>query len=136
TQISPIGHVPQLTDAPVQALLMVPQFLPRRAHSAGGGTGRHALPMHVWPDEHAAPQVSVMPHPLEMAPQAAPTASHVVVARAVPVLLLLSLLSPPWARGISGVPPRPWEFVPHLRPLFFLTQPWPGRVPRFQPRRF
>src|SRR5215471_8631248 len=106
TQNSPAAQVPQLTRAPVHELAKLPQFLPRCRHSRGGGTGRQELPMQVWPAAQGVPQVRAMPQPLEMGPHSAPTASQVVVAQGVHVLVMASQTSPPVQSAQSSVPPQ------------------------------
>ena len=79
TQFSPSAQLPQLTGAPVHALVIVPQFLPRRLHSSGGGVTTQWLATHDSVVMHPLPQANVPPQPSEILPHSAPAASLSIV---------------------------------------------------------
>jgi hypothetical protein len=90
TQSSPSAHVPQMTGAPLQGLVTVPQFFPWRLHSPGGDAGLQTLLTHVSVAGQPLPQVRMPPQPSEIVPHSAPAASQVTRAHGLQVLVTAS----------------------------------------------
>jgi hypothetical protein len=122
TQSSPSAHTPQVTGAPVQGLVTVPQFFPCRLHSPGGDAGLQALLTQVSVAGQPLPQVSIPPQPSEIVPHSAPTASHVTRAHVLQVFVTASQTSPSPQAAQSRSAPQPSGTLPHRPSQVFFTQ--------------
>jgi hypothetical protein len=112
-QVSPLGHVPQLSVPPHPSGI-VPQLFVGQVFGVHVCV-THTLFVHVALTAHV-PQFSDPPHPSGMLPQFLPCAEQVVGVQPPPVWQVpLEQVSPTGQLHVM-LPPHPSEIVPHLLP--------------------